>query len=396
MKNVFMVVSANRNSHYGVGTYTKQVKKFFLKYKQNFSFSLIVLDSNTEYYFCEQEDGIFIHHIPDVSSLPEYKYISIFYLLKKNIENLDNAIFIFNFSMHCKLMKILKDKCENIKILFVVHLQLWSFALDGNEKRFNRILNGEENNKGIYESYKSEIEVYNLVDKIIVLSLDTYRVVKKYYHIQDDKISLIYNGIQDDYQPLTFEKNKILRNKLSLYLNEKILLYVGRIDKMKGVPTVIIAFKEIVKRYPNTKLVIIGDGEEIEEAMKLCRGIWSKVIFTGRLDEADIFDFYRIADVGIMLSMHEQCSYVAIEMLMHNIQLITTDTTGLNEVVKDNPYKINLMYTDYETIIPIDKVVENMEKALYNPCEYNFRDIYLSNYTLNLFFDKMYKELTSY
>ena len=165
---------------------------------------------------------------------------------------------------------------------------------------------------------------------------------------------------------------------------------------MKGVPTVIIAFKEIVKRYPNTKLVIIGDGEEIEEAMKLCRGIWSKVIFTGRLDEADIFDFYRIADVGIMLSMHEQCSYVAIEMLMHNIQLITTDTTGLNEVVKDNPYKINLMYTDYETIIPIDKVVENMEKALYNPCEYNFRDIYLSNYTLNLFFDKMYKELTSY
>lgn len=207
-------------------------------------------------------------------------------------------------------------------------------------------------------------------------------------------MSLIYNGIPDNYRKISFEENKSIREQFSLHLDEKIILYVGRIDSMKGVPATIEAFKKIVRKHPDSKLILVGEGEEMEKSMKLCAGLWNKILFTGRLNEHEIYKLYKIADIGIMLSMHEQCSYVAIEMLMHNLKLITTDTTGLNEMLKDNPYKINLTYTDYKTIIPIDMVVDKIEKALYNPIEYDFRGVYLSNYTMDMFFKKMYKEFS--
>lgn len=389
-----MVVSANRNAQYGIGTYTNQIKKFFLKYKYEFSFSLIMLDCDISYYICKQEDGIWIHYIPHICSPLKYRYISIFFLLKKNIQNIENSIFIFNFPIHYLLLKTLKERCCNIKLIFVVHLQTWSFVLNGNENRFKRILKEEEHNSAIHDAYKEELDIYNLSDKIVVLSLDTYRIIRDYYHIKEDKMSLIYNGIPDNYRKISFEENKSIREQFSLHLDEKIILYVGRIDSMKGVPATIEAFKKIVRKHPDSKLILVGEGEEMEKSMKLCAGLWNKILFTGRLNEHEIYKLYKIADIGIMLSMHEQCSYVAIEMLMHNLKLITTDTTGLNEMLKDNPYKINLTYTDYKTIIPIDMVVDKIEKALYNPIEYDFRGVYLSNYTMDMFFKKMYKEFS--
>ena len=65
-------------------------------------------------------------------------------------------------------------------------------------------------------------------------------------------------------------------------------------------------------------------------------------MFTGKLSKQELYQFYQIADVGVMLSKHEQCSFVAIEMMMHGIPIIASDSTGLDEMVSDgiNGYKI--------------------------------------------------------
>jgi glycosyltransferase involved in cell wall biosynthesis len=60
-----------------------------------------------------------------------------------------------------------------------------------------------------------------------------------------------------------------------------------------------------------------------------------KVDFTGHLSKRELYDLYRIADMGVVCSIHEEFGYVAVEMMMHKLPVIVTDTGGLSEIVED-------------------------------------------------------------
>ena len=154
------------------------------------------------------------------------------------------------------------------------------------------------------------------------------------------------------------EKNTIKSNLL-FKSNEKILLYVGRLDENKGGKELINAFKLLLIEEPDCRLVIIGNGDEsiYFEQMQM---YWSKIIFSGRLPKELIYKFYQIADVGILPSFAEQCSYVAIEMMMHGLPIVGTDSTGLSEMIIDgeNGYKVNLNENENDVFL------ESLSKAI--------------------------------
>lgn len=58
-------------------------------------------------------------------------------------------------------------------------------------------------------------------------------------------------------------------------------------------------------------------------------------MFLGKLDKITLSNIYNIADIGVMPSRHEQCSFVAIEMMMHGLSVISSNTSGLNEMFSD-------------------------------------------------------------
>ena len=125
------------------------------------------------------------------------------------------------------------------------------------------------------------------------------------------------------------------KKKLLFGDNEHIVLFVGRLDDIKGVEYLIRAFRSLLKKVPDSRLVIVGDGN-FDFCLKECVHIWHRITFTGKLKQKMLRKFYQIADVGVMPSFHEQCSYVAIEMMMHGIPLVGTDSTGLKEMLGSN------------------------------------------------------------
>ena len=86
---------------------------------------------------------------------------------------------------------------------------------------------------------------------------------------------------------------------------------------------------------------------------------------TGRLNKEQVYDFYQIADIGVMPSMHEQCSYVAIEMMMFGLPMIISTTTGLKEMMPNENfgYTFNMESNSDETrrklALLIEKVLES-------------------------------------
>ena len=77
------------------------------------------------------------------------------------------------------------------------------------------------------------------------------------------------------------------------------------------------------------------------------------------------FKLIIIADIGVLPSCQEQCSYVGIEMLMHGIPLVGTDAMGISEMIEEG-YKIPLKIGGEEISLCTDKLSDSILSALAN------------------------------
>jgi glycosyltransferase involved in cell wall biosynthesis len=109
-------------------------------------------------------------------------------------------------------------------------------------------------------------------------------------------------------------------------------LFVGRLVKLKGVDTLINAFRE----YPGADLLIAGDGEERERLRGMAREI-PNVIFLGARDERELATLYRHAVALVMPSTgYEVFGIVLIEAFAHRTPVIVRDLGGMPEAVEDS------------------------------------------------------------
>ena len=118
--------------------------------------------------------------------------------------------------------------------------------------------------------------------------------------------------------------------------------------------------------------------------------------FTGQLGKKELFELYELSDIGIMPSFHEQCSYVAIEMMMHALPIIGSTSTGLKEMIEDGVSGFHIPVIEYEnkTEIDVDLFAEKMLYLLQNPKErqrmgQNNRKRYEFHYSMSLFRNNM-------
>ena len=95
---------------------------------------------------------------------------------------------------------------------------------------------------------ENEKEFLHLADEVIVLSKDTQQILAEGYGVSSDKMHLVYNGLGDG---LCFDKDKNVGNG-------RIILFVGRLDEIKGLNYLIHAFRHIADKYADIRLVVAG------------------------------------------------------------------------------------------------------------------------------------------
>jgi glycosyltransferase involved in cell wall biosynthesis len=109
-------------------------------------------------------------------------------------------------------------------------------------------------------------------------------------------------------------------------------LYVGRLVKLKGVDTLIDAFR----RYPDADLIIVGDGEERAALARRAEGM-PNVTFAGAQDQARLATLYRHAVALIMPSVgYEVFGIVLIEAFAQKTPVIVRQRGGMPEAVEDS------------------------------------------------------------
>jgi len=345
MKYIYLFNEKSKAAVYGIGTYIKQLIN--LTFDKNFSFNIVNINSEKKEFTVEEEGGVKYYYIPQILKGNEIQryYRNIFFILHPHIEmNKINDkyefVFHFNFYQEMYLFDVLKNYYPKSKIIFTIHYFNWCFLIKGNLSYFNQIIKKKPENitnekeRDIAQDYNAILKIFNKTDKLICLSEYTKRVLVNSYQIPKEKIVKIYNGLKDEAVFLSLKNKNNLKAKYHIDKDEKIILFVGRLDDVKGADIVINSLKKIILfyHYFKCRLIIIGDGN-YSKYLTECQDIWGKVTFTGHVNKETLYEFYQIADVGVLPSTHEQCSYVAIEMLSHGIPLIASTTTGLNEMI---------------------------------------------------------------
>jgi glycosyltransferase involved in cell wall biosynthesis len=100
----------------------------------------------------------------------------------------------------------------------------------------------------------------------------------------------------------------------------------------KGLSFLIRSFWQLLTTHPNTHLIIAGDGV-IGQYLTEASDFWTDITFTGLLSKEKLYDFYRLADVGVVCSLHEEFGF-AIEMMIHSLPVVVSGVGGLEKIVE--------------------------------------------------------------
>jgi glycosyltransferase involved in cell wall biosynthesis len=116
-----------------------------------------------------------------------------------------------------------------------------------------------------------------------------------------------------------------------------LLVNVKRLHPLAGQRHMIEAMNEVIRDFPDTRLVICGTGPLLDELRGVARsaGVERHVVFAGLLDNAIVAQYCAAADVFVLPSLLEALPTVAVEALACGTPVVSTDNPGgleLNEV----------------------------------------------------------------
>ncbi|WP_319591766.1 glycosyltransferase family 4 protein [uncultured Draconibacterium sp.] len=312
--NWIILKSKDRGIDYGVGTFIKQLSSGLASQDNIDVFILEAGITKNKSFFLRQENGITILEVPTPDGIIDTKRnqeklsrnISriVTQYIPKNRWNIIHMNYIFQYFIAMSLKKTL-----NGRIIFTQHVFVTSLKL---QKNF----------------FNTEFETYKRADQIITVTQHGKKHLTK-KGVDAKKIKCIYNGID----PEKFSKfsNVNIKSKYGLPKHEKLILYSGRIDNIKGLNYLCQAIQSLVNDIPDIRLVIAGDGD-YNSLIKSTRNFSAHISFLGFIPFEDLVVLYQEADIGVIPSLEEHCSYVALEMLHSGLPVVASNLGGLKEI----------------------------------------------------------------
>ena len=196
---------------------------------------------------------------------------------------------------------------------------------------------------------------------IIAVSQNTRNDLIKYLKIPDNRISVIYNGVDHNiFKPYNIK-----------LLDKPYILYVGSERPRKNLDRMFEAFAKLKGEFPELKLVKVGiSGRSLKYRRNTMRklgslGITRDVIFIDYPSELDLAYYYSSANLFAYPSLYEGFGLPPLEAMACGCPVITSNTSSLPEVVGEagimfNPYDTDSLTQAMRQVLTDDRLREDM------------------------------------
>jgi D-inositol-3-phosphate glycosyltransferase len=202
---------------------------------------------------------------------------------------------------------------------------------------------GEIKNRASFGEHESDLRIRSEAavladaDRVICATELERDSLRQLYGASVDRVEVIPLGVDlDRFRPA---QKQAARGALGLK-DERIILFVGRIEPLKGVDILINAASLLESDVECTVLVVGGDESsqaEVAELRDLARdrGIEHRVAFVGAVDHETLPLYYNAADVCVVPSHYESFGLVAVEAMASGVPVVASRVGGLTGTVKD-------------------------------------------------------------
>ncbi len=177
-----------------------------------------------------------------------------------------------------------------------------------------------------------------LADHVFAVSERTKQMIVEDYHIPADKIEVVYNSLDiSGLEPLD-EANAYHYLQDLKSEGWKVISNVGRLTIQKGIPHLIEAASQVVKHYPKSIFLLVGDGEQRDEILELAaqKKIARHVIFTGFQRGKRWRDAYAISDLFVMPSVSEPFGLTPFEAIAYGAPSLVSKQSGVSEIFRNS------------------------------------------------------------
>lgn len=192
---------------------------------------------------------------------------------------------------------------------------------------------------------ETEAEIVRDVDRLVAATITEKDQLVRLYGADPHKISIVPPGVDImHFHPMP---RRLAQQKIGLDSHDWMILFVGRIEPLKGVDTLIRAMALLAHECPTwvsrLSLAIIGgdpnanENAEMErlKAMHAQLNLGDLVVFLGAKDQNTLQYYYNAAEAVVMPSHYESFGMVALEAMACGTPVIASDVGGLSHLVRD-------------------------------------------------------------
>lgn len=279
------------------------------------------------------------------------------------------------------------------KIITHLHCIPWKGLYNTDKKRFNKLYEStykddrlsEKPNAEMYVTNNCELQSYVAPDALVCVTRCAVDFLENCIHSFSDNIRVIPNGIDDSVLDTYSRKKKTISNTFHC-------LYVGVVSESKGIMYILKALRLVHQQGYKVSLTIAGTCNPMFR-QQINQNFQDLTIdVKGRIPFNELKELYAQCDIGIIASLEEQASYVAIEMAMYGLPIVTTGVDGLDEIFTDevNALKVN---TKFSSIFGLSVDVKKMANQIVRLIEDEYLRTRLSQKVRKLYEQKLNLDL---
>ncbi|AHH09477.1 1,2-diacylglycerol 3-glucosyltransferase [Borrelia parkeri SLO] len=204
---------------------------------------------------------------------------------------------------------------------------------------------------------------YDQIHHFIYPSIKSH---EKYFHLATNAdYKIIPNGVDRKIfiKNLSQEKKQEILTKHGISKNDKIIIFVGRINEEKNICLLIKHLKKLLIENKNCKLILIGKGKEETKVRRFRKQykLEKQIILIGTIPWEEMYYYYKISDVFASLSRSEVYPMTTIEALTAGIPAVLINDIIYKDVIQQG--KNGFLIDDYEDLYKyIKEIIENEEK----------------------------------
>lgn len=186
------------------------------------------------------------------------------------------------------------------------------------------------------------------------------------------------------------QKNQNINLRRKLDIKKEFILSVGRLAEKKGIKYLIMAMKDVIKKFPEAKLVVVGDGPERKNLEHLAKELklQNNIIFMGSVENKYLPEFYATADLFVGPSIvtksgdTEGLGIVFLEALASRTCVVGSDVGGIPDIIEHN--KTGLLVRQKDSKQLSDSIIkllrnEKLRKSLALNGQRKVKEIYSWN-----------------